>query len=509
MHPNIFFKIISWLIRLVLTAIPILVLGWLINEHLALGGELSANYDLNSNSPFISRISPSDRISELKKDGNGVYYRTVLAEPLYFDLTLPRHFDQALVKVKFKNPAGLDFQLGLAGNSEKKQFDLKPLDNQLINNLLADKFNWSAVWEGNLLLLQRGGRYRNVAEFLANLPAESRIAVHNYDLKRKFTLANYRSGPGLTIDHSLRGSLTMYAYIKKENLDFTFMVQDVNRHPGADPISVNVYYQKDEPVFSQIFPDDGEAEATMVMSKPRELNIKMPSLKEGYYKIELPVSEDIFFRQIKTKQNLLVFANQLYLADEVGYWPSIRPTSVYTDGRKLTARTPHLEGRQTLRVGQDNLAVSLVQQDYSVWAAPDIKQGKSKLTAVYSPKNDVLIKTKGAFAFSQESFFNPNITALDDGLDLDEEGIDFVLATYPSSEFNNGWQSAEVAFDLTKVSAPDNKLRLAFSAPEVKKNSQLDIAGISVELKRGSMTWAELVPKLKEYFYRKVDKLLE
>lgn len=475
-----------------------------------MSGELKASYDLKNNSPFISRISPLDRISELKKDENGVYYRTVLTEPLYFDLILPRHFDQASVKVKFKNPEELDFQVGLAGGSERQQYNLKPLDNKLINGLLNNKLYWSSVWDSNLLLLQRGGRYRSVAEFLVNLPAENRIAVHNYDLKRKFTLPNYRAGGGLEIEHSLRGALTMYVYIKKENLDFTFTVQDVNRHPGADPITVNVYYQKDEPVFTQTFPDDGETAATLEMSKTREFNVQVPNLKEGYYKIELPVSEDIFFRKIKTKQNLLVFANRLYLADEVGYWPDIRPTIVYTDGRKLTARTPHLEGRQTLSVGKNDLIMPKVQQDYSLWAEPDTVQGKRKLTTVSSPKNDVLMLTKGVFAFAKESFFNPDITALDEGLDLDKEGIDFVLASYPRREMVDGWQSAEVKFDLTKVWAPDNRLRFVLSVPDIqnKQGGQLAIAGLSVELKREAVDWSELIPKLKEYFYRKIDKLL-
>ncbi|MFH1173126.1 MAG: hypothetical protein V1692_01185 [bacterium] len=517
MKPNFTFKIILWLIRPVLVLIPIIILAWLIAQQLVTTGQLTAVYGMQHNSSFISRLSPQDRASEAKKEKNEItgqtdYYRTLLAEPIYFDLTLPRSFTKALVEIKFRNPGQLDFQLGAAGGPGQDQYQLKPVDNSLVNKLLADNFNWSSLQAGNLLLLQKGGRYSSVADFLNNLPAENRLAVHNYELKRNYLLSDYRVGKGLVIDRSLRGSLTMYTYIKNETLDFTFTIQDVNRHPGSDPITVNVYYQKDQSVDSQAFADDGESEATLVMSDRRDLNIKIPGLKEGYYKIELPVSEDIFIRQIKTRQSFLVFANRLYLADEVGYMPEPRLTTVYTDARKITARTPHLEGRQVLKLGQNSLNVQRVQKDYSAWAEPNTSQGKKKLSAIESPRGDILLTAKGVFSFTKESFFNPDITALDDGLDLEKEGIDFVLAEYPKQAMVDGWQTAEVEFDLTKLWIPQNKLRFILSIPAIDEQldkANLDISEISVILSREALNWSELWPKLKEHWLKKIDKLME
>lgn len=517
MKPNIIFKIILWLIRPVLYLVPLVILAWLVTQHLVTAGELTASYDLHHNSSFITQLSPQDRLSEVKKGTNATtgqkeYYQTLLAEPVYFDLNLPRSFTKALVKVKFRNPNQLDFQLGAAGGPGQDQYQLKTIDNRLVNNLLLDNFNWSSIQEGNLLLLQKGGRYRNISEFLNNLPAEDRLAVSNYDLRRDYILPSYRPGKGLVIDRSLRGSIVMYTYIKNEDLDFTFTVQDVNRHPGPDPIKVNVYYQKDQPVNTFEFPDDGEAEATLAMSDKRDFNVNIPGLKEGYYKIELPVSEDIFFRQIKTNQSLLAFVNRLYLADEVGYMPEPRQTILYTDGRKITARTPHLEGRQILKLGENSLNIQRVQKDYSAWAEPDTLKDKRELSTIQSDKGDILMTAKGVFAFTKDSFFDPDITALDDGLDLEKENINFVLAEYPKQTTVNGWQEAMVEFDLSKLWIPQNRLRFILSVPNIDEEANkagLDIGGIDVTLYRDRLDWSELWPKLKEYWLKKIDKLME
>jgi hypothetical protein len=82
------------------------VIVFLIAQDLAWSGRLVVNTDFLEFTTFFSVIKPQSNV-ELQ---NGLNY--VKAEPVYFDLYLPRDFDQAKVEVEYKDEFGYNILAG-------------------------------------------------------------------------------------------------------------------------------------------------------------------------------------------------------------------------------------------------------------------------------------------------------------------------------------------------------------------------------------------------------------
>jgi hypothetical protein len=84
----------------------LVVIAFLIAQDLAWSGKLEVKTDFLRFTPYFSVIKPQERVMM----GNGVNY--VKAEPIFFDLYLPRDFDQAKVEVEYKDEFGYKILLG-------------------------------------------------------------------------------------------------------------------------------------------------------------------------------------------------------------------------------------------------------------------------------------------------------------------------------------------------------------------------------------------------------------
>jgi len=91
---------------------------FLIVQDLAWTGKLAVETDFLKFTPYFSVIKPQEQIVIQ----NGANY--VKAHPVYFDLYLPRDFDQASVEVEYKDEFG--YQI-LLGPNIKTGWDLKPV----------------------------------------------------------------------------------------------------------------------------------------------------------------------------------------------------------------------------------------------------------------------------------------------------------------------------------------------------------------------------------------------
>lgn len=114
-------------IRVILIFIPIIVLGWLTVKAITPDGRMEAVYDMRHESPFISKLYPKDRISEIEEDIDGETYRTMLSEPVYFDLSPNSNFSEVAVTIKYKNSADVSIKFGGLANKESWAFDFREL----------------------------------------------------------------------------------------------------------------------------------------------------------------------------------------------------------------------------------------------------------------------------------------------------------------------------------------------------------------------------------------------
>lgn len=468
-------------------------------------GRLTTTTDLTRPAPFVSEPKPSERLAEPVTGQGGASMRPLLADPLYFDLTPPSAFDSVAMTVRYANAGQPVIELGALASSIDEQYEMQAVDDALIDSL-----PWTRVASGRLTLLQRDRRYASVDEFFRDPPDRKRVAAYHADVSAlPFVLPGYApAAEGRTVWVSLRGSHRLLTYVKGEPLGFSFSVQDMNRQEGADPVIVSVYREGGvEPVARAILPDDGDTRDDQRSSKLRSVAVSIADPAEGVYKIEFTASSDVFIREIKTRQKKLVFADHVYFGDHVGYSDLVPPAAVWTDGRRLAARTAHAESLQTLSVGKFKLALGSPNVRY-VQAVAD--GGRVRVVA---PKRDVLLETDGLFALTPDEYFDPEpypiewYTTKDD---LDRAGAQYVLARYEPPSTDGAMRSAVAVFDAkTLARTKDGAWRFVIAAPGIADTHHgLRIASVSFTLRREPITWSNAVGRLFAIFAPRGEQVL-
>lgn len=491
-------KIARWLIY----AVPAVIFGWLVYKDAVVSGVLDASYDFRSRSPFISVLRPQQRISEIQYNADGRAFQDIKGEPVYFDVRLPRKFESAKVNVVYKNYDQPVIELGALVDRDRAQFDFEPVENRAIEYFFQDKFHWTYVQEENTYLFQKKQRFSTIDEFMKHFPAPQSVAAYHYDVNQKFVLPSYRPKEGgIDIRKTLRGTHRMYTYIKDEPMDFVFTFQDVNRHAGDDYVSISVIDKNEnENVFEDFIKVDENASDNSAISKTYDYTLYIPELPEGVYRIDLITpTDDIFIRNIVTKQDYLVFINRVYFGDNAGFSDDsmaerLAQTKLYTNGRIVSASTAHREGLQTILAGKQVLEVRETHKKTYL-------ETKDEKTEILLARNDAALETRGVFAFSKENFFNPDILTLSDGRELNADYLEYVITEYrPPKELSDGWKESEAVFEISRYYTGDGLLRFVLSLPYLEeKHRGISLSEIRVELTDQPISWNFLMKKIFEY----------
>ena len=146
-------------IKAIIYLLPIILLGWLIDKHFAPFGYLEIDNDLNNRSPLISSLYPAERVSAIKTD-HGPSFQELKSGVVYFDVSMPRIFSEAVVSVLFQNESQPLFELGALKSSDEWVFEMKPLEAQLI-----DGVNWEETRDGAARLIQKDYQYNSIEDF--------------------------------------------------------------------------------------------------------------------------------------------------------------------------------------------------------------------------------------------------------------------------------------------------------------------------------------------------------
>ncbi|MFA6304861.1 MAG: hypothetical protein WCV73_00035 [Patescibacteria group bacterium] len=490
-----FFENLYKITRVIIIIAPFVILGILIKKDLVLSGHLEFTYNFKHDSPALTNLFPANRLSPIYQvKGNGVAWQQILQEPVYFETRIPQKFATATLEITYQNTTQPLVQVGLRNSGDDEwNYDFKPLENQLLDNL-----PWFKMVSEQGTIWQKEKKFLTREQFLANVNSLSNIAAINYKLPRKFFLPNYRpQNVDNFLNKTLRGKHSFYTYIKNEALDFSFIIQDINRTKGPDPILINVYNELGQKINQIKLEDDGHVGNLVGASIPRTVKAKMAGLPEGVYRLELVINDDIFIRQIKTKQQYLTFINSLYLGDSVEYSDGFtdlkyQPTAIYSTMPRLGFYTSHPAGLQTIGINNNqSVVLDKTHQNYFITA-------QQSPVYIYSPKNDLKIFGQGLMAFSQEMFFNPEIYNLKD-LTLTPD-IDYIISDYQTPVNVNGFKTGQVTFSLANAAVLNRKLRFAISAPELNTNHQpITLQSIKVIFDREPMSNQELIQKVFKY----------
>lgn len=477
-------------LRLGATAVTVVAAVFLLSRATVPEGRLSTTTDFSGPAPFLSEPKPSERITDPVVGVDGKTRRPLTGTPLYLDLKPPAEFDSVTVTLRYANVGAPVVELAALASSPDGQYDVRGAEHRLL-----DSFGWESVTSGSLALYQRRQVYASVDGFLRQPPPASKLATYRAEPPVAHRLEDYEPSETVrAIRASLRGGHRILTYVKGEPLSFSFSVQDMNRELGADPAFVNVFRLGDTtPLASARLDDDGSAADDQKASGLRTVAISLADPAEGAYRVEFTATPDVFIREIRTRQSKVAFEGRLFLGDYVGYSDQIPTASVWTDGSRLAARTPHAEGTQTLVVGAARL--TLDQPNVAGFADLD----GAGLVRIDSPKRNVLLETDGTFAFSESAWFDPLPFRLDAHAtreDLDRRGIDFVFASYAPPEREGETLETVATFDLSSLARTETgAYRFAISAPgaDAEEGIGLLLESATFALRRDSLwSWGGL-----------------
>jgi len=445
---------------------------------------------VQKDSPFIDDLLPDQRVEAPEKTETGEWIQWLIGDPVFFFVHPHRFFDRIQAEVWFINEGQPIVELGGFASLASGAYDLFSLQN-----LFLDKSDWYRLEEKGMILLSRDKPIDSFESFYQNLPERNTIATYHAQIEEPYRLASsIPSQTPQTIEVSLRGYHAIKTYVKDEDLSMTFSFMDMNREEGDDPVHILVFNEQEQAVAEARFPDDGNVSAEAIPSGLQTLSLFASDLPEGVYKVELNVDRDIIFRSLTTTQQKIVFLNNLYLADEVGYQESPRPVTVWTSAQHFAFQTRHIEGVQEVVIGSE---IVDVEEPYTRYSSEIFQKELSQMT---SPVGDLEIESDGYFAFSPSQYFSPDPIKLTTQTDLDALGIKYLLATYTPPVQEGEWIKATVMFDTSKLVFEEGSWKFAFSLPDIEgEKARVGIGKIRLTLFRDPFTWKDFFSALKSY----------
>ncbi|MBI2475232.1 hypothetical protein HYV69_02275 [Candidatus Uhrbacteria bacterium] len=459
------------LIQLILILIPLGILFYLSQQYFVPSGEFEIKHSVQDASAYIDALAPSDRVDKpIKK--NNEWSQAIISDPVFFFLHPHRAFSKLSFEIWFQNETVPIVEFGGRVRTNPEGYDLRPLQNLLIDNL-----SWKKITQNGLTLLQKKSSYDSIDDFLLNPPRRESVAVYKADYPVSLRLPDYKPSSLLqTISVSLRGGHEAKTYIKNETLSFEFEYMDMNRDEGSDPVVAIVFNENGKPVANARAEDDGDLKRDAVPSSIRKLVLSVPGLPEGVYKIVLNASRDIFFRKINTMQNKLVFLNMVYIGDEIGYRETTKTISFWTASQRLQIQTRHAEGVQDVKI---NGKISSISQPYEMFTF----QADPGLKIVEIPKGDIEVFVDTPIAFSTSQYFSPDPAAIRPYTDIENSSIEYILTTYVSPRKEGEWYVQTFEFDSEPIILEKDSWKFTFSTPLI------ETLGGKVIVKNINMKW--------------------
>ncbi|MEI6597332.1 MAG: hypothetical protein WCL13_03980 [bacterium] len=457
---RIYIRIIFWLILA-------MIIGWFGYMKIVPSGNISYNYDFSRPSYFIGKLSPAERVKINKIDAE------IKGGPVYFSLKTPRRFERAKVTIKFKNTTDFPImEIGLLNNKDSWSYDLKPMQNKIIDQL-------SLVWpvalgENGARLIEREKKYNTVEQFLGNLPPRSEIALYSYNIKNNFLLADYETGQkNNLIDYKFRGAYQFYTYLKQEELDYVFNFIDLNINEVDDPVEIKVYSNGDQ-IYST-YVNDNQAN-----DSERQAVIKIADLPGGVYRFSIIANDDIITKNIVSKQSRFVLINKIWLAQDNKEIPTL-----FTNSRLINAQTVNPGSLGKIKIGDNFLDIKDTYKQFSL-------KTLNQPVKIELPKDDIIISGDGVFSFSENGLFDPSFRSADGNLAVNEGKINYILTDYQAPTNLNDWRTAVLEFDLAKAYQENGKYQFLISVPSFKAeestNGEIIVKEIKIDLS-GTSLW--------------------
>jgi len=105
------------------------LLGWLAWSDLVVSGELRSTYAFTKPSPYILSLAPKDRLGDFNWSKDGRSCQSIIDDPIYFDLRLPRQFSAVKFNIIYRVDERDVVKLGAFYNKDNYQYQLRDFDS--------------------------------------------------------------------------------------------------------------------------------------------------------------------------------------------------------------------------------------------------------------------------------------------------------------------------------------------------------------------------------------------
>ncbi|MHB8903680.1 MAG: hypothetical protein ACYC40_01065 [Patescibacteria group bacterium] len=445
---------------------------------------------------FIYGFSPAERVD--LKSGD---YPRLIGDPVYFSVFTPRTFDTAKLTIKYRshlNSSEPIIEAGVLADNIVWSYDLKPLQNKIIDSLKTD---WPRLENGSKVLLQKDKKYNSWAELeadlnkgkLQNCPEgiNSCLATYNYNVPSRYRQTNLNNSVPLVINTPLRGAHQLYIYLNNQPLHLEFDFINLRQDKVDDPIRINLYAvnENNKLISSKYLADDKKTAAdSKDNSEVKKIIIDEKNLSNGLYKVEIKIRDDTVIKKISSSVDKLVFINKI--------WPvsADMPLSLWTDSPYLQAKVYSPASRQTINFAGKNFVLDEPYKQFDL-----IVDAPQSAKEIRLNKDDVILENNGVFAFNKNNLFNPAPTKIDRFFKVDDN-IKYIIADYetPLDYIEEGFKTKTVSFNTKTAYRENNKYNFMISVPGLDSGTSsadyLEIKEIRLDF-TGRTLWQKLFKK--------------
>ncbi len=452
-------RLVLWSI-LSLAVFSFVFLAIVPSGHIVYVNNFSKNFFASQT--FIEKFTPPERV----ENGNG--FIKISGDPVYFSFFSPRKFEQARVTVKYQNlneERNPVLELGLLMDKTVWNYKLEPLENKTLENLAA---TWTKISSHGLTFLQREKKFNSLDDFLKSDPQRNDLALYNYDLKTKFTIAGYQADSKWRSYPTLRGAYQFYVYIKDEDFNLKLSLARAENLSVADEAILVL----SDAAGKEVFKKD--------ISADMKIDLNLPQLPEGAYKVELRTGDNILTTALASTQSKLIFVNRV--------WP-MTPTEIFSDNKNIKVRTVTPASLGEIEFGAQKFTLNKTYEPFDFTLSAD-----QNLNRIKTAFPDLIIENNGLFVFSPEQYFNPDFKRFSVGLDLSK--INYILADYQAPAVIVGDKVATVDFTLSNAYREFGKNSFMLSLPgATASDTAIIIKEVKIEL-WGKTLWEKIKAKL-------------
>lgn len=428
---------------------------------------------------------PMERVSErltYSVNGTNVTYRELNSSLIYLQVNSPSINDYSKVKVgiRFKDefPLGYNFKVGCR-NSTEWSYDWQTVYNPLhfhVDSSFSEIGNNSEY----TIYSTRPDNFTktDVDRFFHNPPENSVIATEGDMGINVFPDSVNSEKDSVFVNYTLRGDHTFYTFADDGPFELTLKKQDLNLYNGEDELKIMLYDEDGTVVTSSTIPDDGDKTNSSAKGATQTINISLPEIEKGVYKIVLESTDDLTIRDINVTSGKLVVQDTIF---------SVSPCTLYThhlEGGYLDLITYYQSGLQDVKIGNTTVPVKEKNIKNRILIRPS-----GEIYDVTCPDGNLKLTSSAFFSFTHDSFFEPfRCRVIPLGNDIDQiknDKVDYIIIkNIDNRRDTDGWIVANATWNLSELYLGENTLNIVLNAEHLasrKEKIPIDWVDITFE----------------------------